>query len=215
VFHVPGLDAPLLARIGTSDLAAFRQVFGLGGYALELPFEPRVILDLGANVGYTAVDFALRYPAARVVAVEPEPSNAAVLRRNVAALQRIDVIEGAVWPHGGRLETVDAGKGKWGHRVREEGRGRVRAYSVQELLARVGAGEADLVKIDIEGSELELFSENTEWVGRTKAIAIELHDRFRPGCREALDGALARSGTAFRESTFGESVVFVRADVSG
>jgi FkbM family methyltransferase len=145
-----------------------------------------------------------------VLAVEPEPTNAALLRRNVAALPRVDAIEGAVWPRPGRVAAVDVGKGKWGHRVVDDPRGRVRAYTVAELLARAGADGADLVKIDVEGSELELFSENTEWVGRTRAFAIELHDRFRPGCREALDGAVARSGVSFRELELGESVVLVR-----
>jgi FkbM family methyltransferase len=167
-----------------------------------------LILDLGANVGYTAVDLALRYPSARVVAVEPEPTNAALLRRNVAPLRRIQAIEGAVWPRPARVHAVDVGKGKWGHRIVEDPRGRVRAYTVAELLA--GAEGADLVKIDIEGSELELFSDNTDWLAATRALMIELHDRFRGGCREALDGAIERSGVRFEESTLGESVVLVR-----
>ena len=161
-------------------------------------------------MGYTAVDLALRYPSARVLAVEPEPSNAALLRRNVASLALVEAIEGAVWPRSGRVTPVDVGKGKWGHRIVEDPRGRVRAYTVPELLGWAGVDDADLVKVDIEGSELELFSENTEWLAGTRALAIELHDRFRPGCREALDGAIARSGAGFRESQVGESVVLVR-----
>jgi len=208
------------ARPGTSDLAAFRQAFGDEDVELRSDREPRLILDLGANVGYSSVDFACRFPTARVIAVEPEPSNAAILRRNTAGLPTVDVVEAGVWPTAGELVVTDVGKGKWGARARatpetgavEIGGGPIRAVTVQELLERAGEPFADLVSVDIEGAELELFSEHTEWVDCVGTIAIELHDRFRPGCREALEGALARARSSFRESQRGEKVVLVRED---
>ena len=104
----------------------FGSVFG-GAYDLELPTQPRLILDLGANVGYASVYFALRHPTARVIAVEPEPSNVAVLRRNVAGLPSVAVVEGAVWPHSGRVSLQDPGKGQWGMRVQAAGKGETSA----------------------------------------------------------------------------------------
>jgi FkbM family methyltransferase len=207
---VPGTQHSVLARAEGSDLAAFHHVFG-GAYELELPQEPRLIFDLGANVGYASVYFALRHPGARILAVEPVPANAALLRRNVASLPRVEVVEAAAWPRPGRLELADPGKGYWGMRVHAAGHGgAVRAVTVKELLEHATASRVDLVKIDIEGSELELFSENTDWVAGVGTLVLELHDRFRPGCREALDRALARSGVHFRELRRGEDVVFVR-----
>lgn len=208
--EVPGTDHAIFARPETSDLAAFEHVFG-GAYALDLPRQPRLILDLGANVGYASVYFALRWTTARVLAVEPEPSNVAVLRRNAASLPRVEVVEAAVWPRPGRVVLEDVGKGFWGMRVRDAGDGRdVPAVTIPELLARADADWADLVKIDIEGSELDLFSEETDWIANVGALALELHDRFRPGCRDAVDQAIARSGVRFREFHHGEDVVFVR-----
>jgi FkbM family methyltransferase len=208
---VPGTAHVVWARSDTSDLAAFRHVFEGSAYDLKLPGKPRLIIDLGANVGYSAVYLALRHPTARVLAVEPEPSNAALLRRNVAALPAVEVVDGAVWPCQGRLRLEDPGKGQWGMRVQTAGEtGNVRAVTVAELFERAGADWADLVKIDIEGSERELFSENTAWLERVGALVLELHDRFRPGCREALDAAIARSGVAFRELHKCEDVVFLR-----
>jgi FkbM family methyltransferase len=207
---VPGSSYVVWARSDTSDLAAFRHVFD-GAYDLELPAQPRLILDLGANVGYASVYFALRHPTARVIAVEPEPSNVAVLRRNVAGLPSVVVVEGAVWPHAGRVSLQDPGKGQWGMRVQAVGEGgKVRAVTIEELLKRTNADWVDLAKVDIEGSERELFSENTGWLERVGALVLELHDRFRPGCRGALDDAIARSGARFREFHKGEDVVFLR-----
>jgi FkbM family methyltransferase len=209
---VPGTEHVVFARPDTSDLASFDHVFG-GAYALELPHDPRLIFDLGANAGYAAVYFALRWPRVRVLAVEPDPSNAALARRNTAPLPQIDVVEGAVWPRREQLVVEDVGKGAWGMRVRESGEGRrVNAVTIAELFERVGADWVDLVKIDIEGSELALFSEQTDWIPRVGALVLELHDRFRPGCRDAVERALAGSGVSFRELRHDEDVVFIRED---
>jgi FkbM family methyltransferase len=210
---VPGTEQQVYARPGTSDLAAFQHVFDGAAYALDLPTEPRLIFDLGANVGYASVYLALRYPGARVVAVEPEASNVALARRNLASLPQVDVVEGAVWPRPARLEVEDVGKGYWGMRVRatHDADG-VRAVTMQELLDRAATDWVDFVKIDIEGSELELFSEETDWLDAVGALMVELHDRFRPGCRDTVERAIAGSGAAFRAKYSGGDVLFLRDD---
>src|SRR5262245_452689 len=69
---------PLWCRPGTSDETVFWQVFVDLQYAALVPrAAPRLILDCGANVGYTASYFLTRFPSARVFAVEPDPGNAA------------------------------------------------------------------------------------------------------------------------------------------
>jgi len=47
----------------------------------------------------------------------------------------------------------------------------------------------DLLKIDIEGSEKEVF-EACDWQDRLDSIVIELHDRFKPGCSQVVNRAL-------------------------
>jgi FkbM family methyltransferase len=191
-------------------MAAFEGVLG-GAYAVDLPTAPQLIFDLGANVGYSSVYFALRWPGARVLAVEPEPSNVAMLRRNVAAFPQIDVIEAGVWPHPGWLALEDVGKGYWGMRVRATGDpAGVPAVTIPELMERAGTDWVDFVKIDIEGSEHELFSDETEWLCAVGALMLELHDRYRPGCRDAVERAIAGSGVSFRAQYQGGDVLFVR-----
>ena len=66
-----------------------------------------------------------------------------------------------------------------------------------------GATEVGLLKLDIEGSEREVLAEgDTAWIDRTRTLAVELHDRFRPGCAEALRNLL--SGRPHRRITQGE-----------
>jgi FkbM family methyltransferase len=206
---VPGTRVRVVARPNSSDRAAFEHVFG-GAYELDVPREPRLIVDLGANAGYASVYFALRYPAVRVIAVEPVPENAELLRRNVARLGNVDVVEGAAWPRPARLTLVDPGKGYWGMRVAEDPSGGIRAVTIPELLDGAGMDGIDLLKVDIEGAEQQLFSENTDWLARVGLLVLELHDRFVPGCRAALDAAIARSGAQFEERRRGEDVVLMR-----
>jgi hypothetical protein len=61
--------------------------------------------------------------------------------------------------------------------------------------------------VDIEGAELELFTYEAEaWLGRAKLIAVETHDRFRPGSEAAVRDALVDS---FEELPWvGEEFVF-------
>jgi FkbM family methyltransferase len=199
----------VFARVGTSDLAAFEEVFG-DAFAVEVPWEPDVIFDLGANVGYASVLLAHRHPDVRIVAVEPEPSNLALLRRNVEGLP-VDVVAGAVWPRPGTLALHDPGKGRWGFRVREGGEDVV-AVTVPELMERAETDFVDLVKLDVEGAELELFSADTDWLDRVGALTIELHDRYAPGCRAAVEAAVERASVEFDVSVREARLVAVRAD---
>ena len=80
--QLPGVTHPLWVRPGTSDVETFDEVFMAREYDVQLPdFAPRTILDLGANVGYTSVLFAVRWPEARILAVEPATDNMVLLKR--------------------------------------------------------------------------------------------------------------------------------------
>jgi hypothetical protein len=73
----------------------------------------------------------------------------------------------------------------------------VEAVDVPSLLDGSGAARIDLLKLDIEGAELEVLRDGADrWIDRVETLFVELHDRFRPGCSEALERAVARRGFA-------------------
>ena len=192
--QLPGFTHPIWARPGTSDVATFDEVFLAREY--ELPFEdfyPSHILDLGANVGYASLYFANRWPRAQILAVEPDAQNTNLLARNTRGWPRIDRVQAAVWAHPARVCVANPGDAPNAFRMRELAEApseSVDAFTVTQLIERMGCARLDLLKMDVEGAEIEILRESGEWLDRVDVMVIELHDRFLPGCGEALCDAL-------------------------
>lgn len=136
-----------------------------------------LIIDCGANIGMSAAYFSDQYPAARIVAIEPEPGNIALARKNCPG---VEFVQAAVSAECGRGSVVDSGGGNWAFRVESDPSGKVDFVSINEVLCRHPDCEPFIIKIDIEGHEGDLFSANTEWVDRFFVLAIELHDWLLP-----------------------------------
>lgn len=190
----PGIATEVWLRPMTSDRNMFDDVFLDREYALDELQAPRTVLDCGANVGYTSVFLANAYPQARIVAVEPEPSNYALLCRNIAPYPNIESIKVGVWTRAGRLSIENPQDVNSGFRLSESDAGTVETLTIPDLLARHGIDQLDLLKLDVEGAERELLQDPSAgaWLGRTRCMVIELHERFRPGAQAALDAALSR-----------------------
>jgi hypothetical protein len=55
----------------------------------------------------------------------------------------------------------------------------VQGFTMEEILASSAFQQVDLLKVDIEGAEVELFRNDLGWLDRVGAIAIEFHGRSR------------------------------------
>jgi len=206
---------PVVLRGGTSDIRCFEKIFVQHGYSppRELgPFEPRVIIDAGANVGLATVYFASIWPYAKILAIEPEDSNFRLLERNCANFPNVIAVKGALWASSGDLSLTQRGDQPWGYAVTDrlppQAATRVRAFTVPDLMAMAGTDHVDFLQLDIEGAEKELFSKQADgWLDRVSVLAIELHDRFVAGCSQALYSRLI--GRNFQQEISGENV-FIR-----
>lgn len=206
--RLPGIGRELWGRAGTSDVATFEEIFGEHHYWLPFAdFEPRSILDLGANVGYASVYFAAHWLAAEILAVEPAPASAELLRKNIAAWPRIAHLRAAVWPHPTRVSIANPGDEPNAFRMSEAALAAadaIPAYTIAQLLERQGWRRVDLLKMDIEGAEREIFQNGSDWLDRVDVLIIELHDRIVPGCAQAFYRAL--HGRRFRQEIMGQNL---------
>ncbi len=177
--------APLACRERTSDFLSFHQVFIQREYACldDLP-PPRLVLDCGAYVGYSAAYFLSRFPGCRVVAVEPDAGNFALLRMNLAPYgERARALRAAVWSHPAGLKASEApyrdGR-EWSRQVRECRPGEAADFpgvDVGGLLRESGFSSISLLKVDIEGAEKVVFGPGSEdWLARAEAVVGEVHD---------------------------------------
>lgn len=206
------LGSSVFVRPGTADLAILDQ-FELHPYVPVGPSTgPINVLDLGANIGLSVKYWKHHSPTARIVAVEPDPANFAMLRRNTQGLDDVHLVQAGVWHKPGRLNIDRAGSGTAAYRTKEaDVEGEAEATTIPLLMEQYDMSYLDILKVDIEGSELEVFSAGeTGWIDRVRMIAIELHDRYRPGCGDAFFNAIR--GRSWSYSIHGEMVVCTRRD---
>jgi FkbM family methyltransferase len=198
-----GTSHPVHLRMGTSDFCAYKDVLVCREKEYDprmADFSPSVIVDAGAHIGMASISFACSYPQARIIAVEPEPSNFAALLRNIAPYQNIVPVNAAIWKDDGEvcLGPCEVHP-KGAFQIVERGQVLVRAMTMRTLMREMGIQVIDFLKVDIEGAEKETF-EACDWIESVRTIAIELHDRVKPGCRAALQMA----ATDFRFEDRGE-----------
>src|SRR5215470_7956690 len=178
---IPQSKTPLWMRVNSSDLSIFEQIFLWDDYELPMRIHPRFIIDGGANVGYASVYFANKYPDAQIVAVEPEASNFEMLKQNTSEYPGVFAVQAAIWNTTAALEIENKGDASWSFRIREAGEtpGEVKALTITEIIRLFKADSVDILKLDIEGAEKEVFSSNVGWLDKVRVVIIELHDQYK------------------------------------
>jgi FkbM family methyltransferase len=208
-------------RADTSDEHVIWQIFARGDYDLAMlrrfteirAFVERrhrdglrpLIIDAGANIGVSAVFFALTFPTALVVAIEPEAGNFDLLVKNTQGLD-VRCLKAALAAETGEVAVVDTGGGSWAFRTEKSQAGDLIPCVTVDALYNEYCETGFypfLAKIDIEGGEQDVFARNTGWVARTPVIVAELHDWLFPRqgtalpflrCVSALDRDFVYSG---------------------
>jgi FkbM family methyltransferase len=190
---------PVSVRSHTTDINVLSEIVVRNEYEALLrrhpPAKAEFIVDLGANTGLVDRWMAARFPGAEIVAVEPEPGNAAMLRRNVAG-QRVKVVEAAIGAVP-RTVRIHSYLGEFAFTMVGEpapGAPFVEAPVVTLESVAGGAREIDLLKVDIEGAEAELFGDCAGWIGRVQMMIVECHGDYRLA---SLMADLRRAGADF------------------
>jgi FkbM family methyltransferase len=221
----PDIRFPFVLRVPSSDVPTFEQIFIKHEYAFDVHRPPKTIVDAGANIGLASIYFASKFPDAQIIAIEPEQSNLEVLTLNTAPYRNISVVCGALWHQNAKINLVDPNLGKWGFMTQaqdgvEEGYGavvhEVMGMTVDTIMKEHGIDHIDILKIDIEGAEREVFADASRWIGRVDALIVELHERMKPGCNRSFYNG---SGGFDNEWSQGENVYLSRSgsciDVTG
>ncbi len=192
---------PEVARLLTPyEAGFFGQVFLFDEYevsGLRLPRSP-VVLDVGANVGLFTWRVQACRPAARVMAFEPAGGNYERLAAVFAALrvngearhQACGREAGAatLFLRNSVTHSLDPG---W-HRDLDLGAGSetVEVITVDGACDGAGITTVDLLKVDVEGAELQVLQGASSTLRRTDHVVLEYHsEELRAACRALLEAA--------------------------
>jgi FkbM family methyltransferase len=191
-------------RSHTSDISVLGEIVVARNYetAASAALGARAIVDLGANTGLAARWFLERFPGARIVSVEPEAGNLAVLRHNLAPYgDRARIIAACVGGRERRVGIVGRSGDEFGFSMVEvdDGSGDIEVITMSSVLDELRNDQIDLLKCDIEGAESELFEAAGSWLPQVRILAIECHGDFTV---QRLTVLLARKGVVPRRLKF-------------
>ncbi|MEK6780193.1 MAG: FkbM family methyltransferase [Bacteroidota bacterium] len=206
----------------SSDLITLYEVWGKQEYkiAIEMLSEQNIqqplILDVGANVGYSTLYFKNYFPTSDVICIEPDRLNLNQISKNISAnnFENIILLEGALWPKRSKMALKsDYREGtSASFYVVESEAGNVEGYGIKDVLSIKNWNHIDLLKMDIEGAEKYLFEDEkiaASILRITRVIAIEIHDEKAD--RQKIYTALSSNGFTFftkGDTTFGTNEHF-------
>lgn len=151
--------------------AQVRAIFQEEHYRFESAREAPFIVDCGANIGLATLYWKSLYPAAEILAFEPDPLIAAILRRNIgtAGVSRVEIREAAIWISAGlqNFHQQGAGAGRLG-----EGQTLVETVRLLDVLKDK---RVDVLKLDIEGAEVDVLEDCSTSLAAVERIFVEYH----------------------------------------
>jgi FkbM family methyltransferase len=195
-------EQPIVVRGQTSDVSVFYEIFALKLY--KVPKEEIIsIMDLGANVGYASIYFAHFFPKARIIAVEPEVSNYRALLENTQNYHNISCVHAPIWPEETELALQNPDGSNWSFHYKEPeniASGPViKAQTLPGLMEKFNLERINLLKIDIEGGENDLFASDTGWLRHVDCLQIEIHS---DEAKKTVFSALAAYSYSCDHNTF-------------
>tara|TARA_A100001388_G_C28658137_1_gene445404 strand:- start:135 stop:899 length:765 start_codon:yes stop_codon:yes gene_type:complete len=189
-------DKNIYIRKNTPDLIV--SISSLGNefkclrYLLPSDYDG-LIVDAGAYIGTASLALHDLYPDATIVAIEPSSSNLNVLKKNISQFNNIKIRHSALASVSGKVINLnDRSTGEWGFTLVKKPHDKVDAYamekikttSLKELIKDLSAKEIGILKLDIEGGEMDLFENSLPELENAIVIFAELHERIIPGVEE-------------------------------
>ncbi len=175
-------------RPGTSDMTLMYEILFKSGhkseYYLPTGFNPKVILDIGANIGITSIYFVSKFPNAKIFSFEPLPENYEILKKNTENYKNIKVFNFGLGKKDEMLDIFlsnDSENFGGGSFFPEAGgvsteKVECEIKNIHDVLVELKIKGIDLIKIDTEGAEFDILTSlNKEYLSSVKWITGELH----------------------------------------
>lgn len=170
-----------------SDPFIFDQIFCEQQYSYIQPHEESIewIIDAGANIGLAAVYFSTKYPNAKIISLEPDCENFKLLKKNTANYPNVICLNVALWYKEADLSISNIEEKSAGYMMESlisKTSHSIKSKTIIGIMKEYNIDNISILKIDIEGSEKELFQFNShQWLPHCNTIITELHDWLKEG----------------------------------
>ena len=176
-------------------LHGFDEIFIQQLYKIEL--EPNCyIIDCGANIGLSVIYLKQLFPAAAILAFEPDDHNFSLLSRNVSSFKfdNVELKNEAVWNENTTITFTN--EGSMSSKVDQKANAgkKIKASRLKDFLNK----KVDFLKIDIEGAEYAVIKDVQEMLFNVQNLFLEYHGSFNQN-NELVDifNILCNSGFQF------------------
>ena len=193
-FNLINSKSNVWVRPFSSDLKVYHQIFKEDSYKCVIDIynqlfqkAPSIVIDCGANIGFASIYFHSHYPDAKYILIEPFHDNIESIKLNTndSGLLNCKIIEGAIWNTDTQLSlSRDFRDGEeWSIKAIPA---QPESQSINGICLKTLVHQQkkiiDILKIDIEGSEVQLFEDKDyagEFLRQVKCLVIEIHDEFK------------------------------------
>jgi FkbM family methyltransferase len=198
------------------NLERFSRFKEINRWYLKLIKKKKIplILDCGSHIGLASRYFNETFPKSKIICLEPNTDNFKIAKKNILN-DKIELINAAVGSIKGYGDIVDPGLGKDSFRINFNDKKKIKIISINQILKKF-KDEINpfIIKIDIEGSEHNLFSKNTEWIEKFPILIIELHDWMLPGTSNSQNFLKKISKLNRDFLYFGENIFSIKNNIS-
>jgi len=178
-------------RGSESDTVVIRELWGNeDDYKVRgLDPTPKIVVDVGGNIGLFSALIAHLYPEAKTYVYEPELDNYAYLLKNIEQFGE------SIIPHRSAIYLDDSGVNLTpNHGLTEVTGTGDYAPSITLDTALEPFDQVDILKCDTEGSEFEIFgAASIDTMSKIKLLTMEFHDYYGANRREFLISKLAET----------------------
>jgi len=168
--------------VNKSDIYVLREIFVDEVYSCDLfdgVSKPEVIVDVGSNIGISVTFFALKYPKAKIFSFEPDPRAFRILAKNTKSFANVSIYKKAVASKVGEMAFYLVNKRSISSSLYERGSRQkkviVKTIGLADIFKELEVHRVDILKVDAEGAEYEIFKNSTGKLSDVRCIVGEIH----------------------------------------